>query len=141
MNENLNELREPRGAIVPLLIYGAVAVTGLLLSQFAFTAAARREIFKRDGYCCVICGATDHLEAAHIDHNRDNPNYNSPDNGLVMDAYCHMVDHIERAGHNGLIERHNEYAIQRCAERAYVSPEELEEIRLDWAMHTGQSST
>lgn len=129
--ENGISTEPERGAFVPLFIYGAMAVTGLLLSQFAFSNGVKRKILERDGFRCVVCGGTDHLEAAHIDHNRDNPKYNTPENGFTADPYCHLIDHIERAGHNGLIERHNEWAIERLAERAYVSPEELQDIRLN----------
>jgi hypothetical protein len=131
MNENLNKLREPRGAFVPLFIYGVMTGVGLLLTQFAFTRGVRNQILERDGYRCTVCGATDHLEAAHVNHNRDYPYYNSPDNGRTLDSYCHLIDHIERAGSNGLLPHHNEWAIQKLAERAYVSPEELEDIRLN----------
>lgn len=131
MNENLNELREPRGTIAPLFIYGIMAGVGLLLSQFAFSSGVRRQILERDGYRCTVCGATDHLEAAHLNHNRDYPGYNSPDNGVTLDPYCHLIDHIERAGQNGLILRHNEWAIEKLAQRAYVTPDELADIRLN----------
>lgn len=132
-----NLLQETRrGAIVPLFIYGAMAVTGLLLSQFAFSRGVRNEILKRDGYHCVICGATDHLEAAHIDHNRDNPKYNTAENGFTADSYCHLLDHIDRAGSNGLLPHHNEWAISKLAERAGISPEELLELRIDISFYT-----
>lgn len=127
-----NICTEPeRGRFAPLFFYGIMAGVGLLLSQFAFTSAVRRQILERDGYRCTVCGSTDHLEAAHINHNRDYPGYNTPENGRVLDSYCHLIDHIERAGNNGLLPHHNEWAIQKLAERAYVSPEELEDIRLN----------
>lgn len=131
MEGNVREPNTERGAIVPLLLCGVMAGVGLLLSQFAFTANVRRQIMERDGYRCTVCGSTTHLEAAHIDHNRDNPHYNSPENGRVLDSYCHLIDHIERAGHNGLLPRHNEWAIEQLARRAYVTPEELVDIRLN----------
>lgn len=120
-----------RGRFAPLFFYGVMAGVGLLLSQFAFSSGVRRQILERDGYRCTVCGSTDHLEAAHINHNRDYPGYNSPDNGVTLDPYCHLIDHIERAGQNGLILRHNEWAIEKLAQRAYVTPDELADIRLN----------
>ena len=128
----IQESTEPeRGRFAPLFFYGIMAGVGLLLTQFAFSNGVRKQILERDGYRCTVCGATDHLEAAHVNHNRDYPHYNSPDNGRTLDSYCHLIDHIERAGSNGLLPHHNEWAIQKLAERAYVSAEELEDIRLN----------
>ena len=128
----IQESTEPeRGRFAPLFFYGVMAGVGLLLTQFAFSNGVRKQILERDGYRCTVCGSTDHLEAAHINHNRDYPGYNTPENGRILDTYCHLIDHIERAGSNGLLPHHNEWAIEQLAQRAYVSPEELQDIRLN----------
>lgn len=120
-----------RGRFAPLFFYGVMAGVGLLLTQFAFTRGVRRQIWERDGGVCQVCGSTEHLNCAHWDHNRDNPWYNDPENGRLLCVADHLRDHIERAGSNGLLPHHNEWAIQKLAERAYVSAEELEDIRLN----------
>lgn len=123
MIENHNISTEPeRGAFVPLLIYGGLVATGLLLSQFAFTSRVRKQIFKRDGGRCVVCGSTEHLQAAHIDHNRDNPNYNNPKNGRMLCIADHLLDHIDRAGRNGLLPHQNDWAISML--KRQLNPDE-----------------
>lgn len=82
------------------------------IDGFAFSRGSRKKILARDNYQCVICGATDHLEAAHINHNRNNPNYNNPSNGRILCTEHHLEDHINRAGRNGLSKTHNNRAIK-----------------------------
>lgn len=106
-----------RGAVASLFLYGGLAVTGLLLSQFAFTRKVRQEIWKRDGGRCVECGTTQHLQCAHYDHNRDNPWYNDPDNGRLLCVKHHLEDHIDGAGSNGLLPHQNDYAIRTLQEK------------------------
>mgnify|MGYP000689217179 CR=1 FL=1 len=103
-----------------LLLYGGLAVTGLLLSQFAFTSRVREQILKRDGYKCVEEGNGEcigGLEASHLDHNRDNKWYNDPENGITLCTKHHYYQHIREEGRNGLIKKHNQYAIQKLKER------------------------
>lgn len=121
MESNVREPKTERGAIAPLFIYGVMAGVGLLLSQFAFTTGVRKQILERDGYHCVEEGngpCIGGLEASHIDHNRDNGAwYNNPDNGLTLCTRHHYYQHIREEGRNGLIKKHNEWAIQRLKER------------------------
>lgn len=121
MIENHNISTEPeRGAFVPLLVYGGLVATGLLLSQCAFTSRVRHQILERDGYKCVDAGdgpCVGGLEASHLDHNRDNPHYNDPSNGETRCTRHHYYQHIREEGHNGLIKKHNTWAIQKLKER------------------------
>jgi hypothetical protein len=81
--------------------------------DFAFSKKVRREMIERDGGCQWF--TDDHeggLEAAHTDHSRSNPNYNSLDNGQMLCTKHHRADHVERAGSNGLSFEHNNFAIK-----------------------------
>lgn len=51
------------------------------------------------------------LQAAHIDHDRSNPHYDDPDNGVLMTIDEHLKDHILREGENGLTKAGNKMAI------------------------------
>lgn len=84
----------------------AFAITG------AFSRKVRRKIWERDKGTCSICGSTDNLQCAHIDHNKSNPRYNDPSNGrLLCKIPCHLNDHINREGRNGLSKRQNQWSI------------------------------
>lgn len=83
----------------------------------AFSYFSRKEILERDGHACRECGSTDHLEAAHIDHNKRNKNYDDPQNGRTLCTEHHLQDHILRHGRNGLTRSQNEWAIERIQER------------------------
>lgn len=102
--KTIAEIALPIGAV----IFGSV---------FAFTPEVRYRMLERDKHRCVKCGATDHLECAHINHSRDNPNYNSLDNGRVLCTLDHYADHILREGHNGLSIKHNRMAIHSLWDR------------------------
>ena len=93
------------------IVLGAVA-----LSTGAFSKKSREVIKKRD-VVCTICGSTEHLEAAHIDHNRQNPRYDDPSNGRLLCTEDHLKDHILRHGRNGLPKEANLWAIERLKER------------------------
>lgn len=53
-----------------------------------FSRAVRRAIKERDGYACVVCGATSHLEVDHIVPAAIGGD-NSIDNGQVLCHDCH----------------------------------------------------
>ena len=84
---------------------------------FAFSSGSRQKILERDGYKCVVCGKTGCLDAAHKNHNRDNPDYNNPKNGKTLCVEHHLDDHKQNAGRNGLSKRHNDWAIDKLKER------------------------
>lgn len=98
------------------LIAGA-GLLALKISTNAFTKNVRKEILERDHYKCVVCGATDCLEASHIDHNRNSPNYNDPNNGKTLCTEDHYYDHIMRHGQNGLTPEQNKWAVQQLQRR------------------------
>lgn len=81
----------------PLLLLGGI----FLLSQFAFSKNVRKQIYNRDQGKSRWSDEPGE-EAAHILHNRDNPNYNTPENGRMLTKREHYLDHINRAGRNGL---------------------------------------
>ena len=83
----------------------------------AFSRGTRSKIVERDNHQCVVCGATDHLEAAHYDHNKNNPNYDNPNNGRTLCTQDHLLDHINRHGSNGITKRQNEWAIEQLKGR------------------------
>ena len=128
MIEGINKSTEPeRGRFAPLFFYGIMAGVGLLLSQFAFTRAVRRQIWERDGGVCQVCGSTEHLNCAHYDHNRDNPWYNDPENGRLLCELDHLREHEGSEGVNGLLPHQNDYAIMMLRQRLqyYVDPDIL----------------
>lgn len=111
----VNKSTEPeRGAVASLFLYGGLTVTGILLSQFAFTDAIRERILQRDNYTCVdqddeCLGG---IIASHINHDKHNRNYNSETNGVARCHYHEMMYHIDSEGHNGLNKKQNMDAIR-----------------------------
>lgn len=114
MNELNNISTEPeRGLISPLFLYGGILVTGLLLSQCAFSRRVRQEILERDGDCVDRDGnCAGNLIASHTNHNKRAKNYDSPDNGHARCNYHEMMYHIDSEGHNGLNRSQNMDAIR-----------------------------
>jgi hypothetical protein len=54
----------------------------------------RATVLERDGFACVSCGATDHLEAHHIVRWVDNPALRvEPENGATLCRLCHQNEH------------------------------------------------
>ncbi len=50
----------------------------------------RRAVLERDGYSCVICGSTEHIEADHIKPACKYPDlFLDPDNGQALCHNCH----------------------------------------------------
>lgn len=87
-----------------------IATIGTLAISLAFSRQSRKKIYERDRVCRV-CGSVSHLEAAHIDHNKSNPNYDDPSNGRLLCLPDHLEDHITREGRNGLTVPQNRWAI------------------------------
>lgn len=91
--------------------------TLLSISFLAFSRKSKRAIHERDNWQCVVCGREDCLEAAHIDHNRDNPRYDDPSNGRTLCTEDHLKDHVLRHGRNGLTKKQNLWAIEKLKSR------------------------
>lgn len=96
--------------IIHILILTAPALA------MAFSRKVRKIIYNRDNGKCVICDASDHVEAAHIDHTR-NAKYNEPRNGRLLCRLHHYLDHYYRGKSNGLLPHHNEYALNSLWDR------------------------
>lgn len=108
--------------------YKIATVIGVVaLSQGAFSWKSREIIKKRDG-TCVICGSTEHLEAAHINHDKTKPIYDDPSNGRLLCTEDHLKDHINRHGRNGLPKRTNERAIELIKQRLPTTVYQSEEV-------------
>lgn len=105
------------------LVLGAAA-----LSTGAFTRKARQQILERDKFKCVICGSTEHLEAAHIWHDKLNPQYNDTSNGRTLCTEDHLKDHINRHGRNGLTKKGNEKAIELIKQRLPTTIYDSEDV-------------
>lgn len=84
-----------------------------------FSKEVSREIKKRGGWRSEISGESGRLDAAHIDHSKSNPDYNSPENGVSMTIFEHLVDHVARHGKNGLPKPQNEWAIGKILYRFF----------------------
>lgn len=104
------------------LVLGAAA-----LSTGAFSWKSREIIKKRD-QVCKMCGSTEHLEAAHISHDKRKPNYDDPSNGRLLCTEDHLKDHILRHGRNGLTKVANEKAIELIKQRLPTTIYDSEDV-------------
>jgi hypothetical protein len=89
----------------------------LILINSAFSFKTKQKIKQRDGHKSVWSGETENLEAAHISHNKANPHYDHPSNGRILTTEEHLLDHINRAGRNGLTISQNNWAIKMLKKR------------------------
>jgi len=96
----------------PEVIHTSVNLLSLAPFFLAFSVASRQKIHERDNDACVMCGAVGGCECAHIDHNRDNSNYDDPSNGRLLCKRDHYLDHLHREGRNGLTRENNLFALQ-----------------------------
>ena len=106
-----------RESINKSLYFGGLVATSLFLSNFAFTRKIRQQIYKRDRSCQEPPPHNGGLEAAHYDHDKSNPDYNSPSNGRLLCTEHHLEDHVQNAGLNGLPESQNNWAISMIKKR------------------------
>lgn len=81
----------------------------------AFSFETREKIRQRDRVS-VESGSSRNLECAHWNHNRNNPKYNDPENGRLLTAREHYLDHWYRRD-NGLSDERNEEAVFSIWER------------------------
>jgi hypothetical protein len=104
---------------------GLMTISLLLLSGSAFTYEAKKEMLIRDNRRCVECDSEINLEASHYNHDKSKGNYDDISNGRILCTRCHLKDHIENRGKNGLTKDANNWAIERLKER--VSKQEAQE--------------
>jgi hypothetical protein len=99
-------------------ILSVTAIIGglYLLSQAAFSLRTKRIIYERD-VTCVNCNGTSYLSAAHIDHNKKNPRYDDASNGRLLCGPCHLQEHINREGRNGITVSQNRWGMARLLDR------------------------
>lgn len=85
----------------------------------ACSKKVRQQVKRRDGFKSVWSGKTENLNVAHISHNRDLPDYDTPENARTLTVAEHMWDHINRAGTEqlGLTESQNTWAIYQLWKR------------------------
>lgn len=109
----MNERFKLKEVVIPLATFGllSIALFG------AFSRKTKYEIHRRDGWRCVGCGSKYPLEASHFDHNKSNPEYDNPANGDTRCPTCHLKEHIEKAGKNGLSLETNDWAITQLLKR------------------------
>lgn len=88
-------------------------------AEMAFSKKTRGIIYERDGGKSVMSGSEVDLNAAHIDHDKSKWYYDSPSNGRLLTPVEHLTDHVTRAGHNGLKEHHNNWAIKLIRKKLY----------------------
>ena len=88
-------------------------------ARAAFSKDIRLEIGKRAGWASEQSGKSFHdghmVHAAHLNHDRLHPDYNSPSNGILLTVEEHLAQHVSargRAREIGLTEPGNEYAIK-----------------------------
>lgn len=112
-----NEQTRFHYGIVPLVI---APLAGFLLTSFS--DRVRKLIKQRDRSCQWPLEGDDdmhvgYLEAAHYDHSRSNPRYDTPENGQLLCTKHHQAQHIANAGHNGLTESQNNWAVDAIGKR------------------------
>lgn len=97
---------------------GLVITAGVFLASNAFSRAVRRQIWDRAGGVSELSGRSDWpRECAHYDHDRDNPDYNNPDNGILLLRNEHYMQHVDYEGSNGLDEDGNQWALEQIWDR------------------------
>lgn len=85
----------------------------MTMLTMAFSRETRDIILERDGYMSVESGDTNHLEAAHYNHDKKNPLYDHPSSGRTLTRREHYLDHYKRHadGTLGLTRFQNRWAL------------------------------
>lgn len=103
-----------------------VTIASLVAFGMAFSVATRKAIGQRDKWHCQEegCDASfqngDMVHAAHKDHNKNNPLYDSAETGEILCVEHHYQQHLNARGHavedlGMTCEQANEYAIRKLA--------------------------
>lgn len=105
--------------------FGFLAISLIALSTAAFSREIKKRMLDRDDGHCTECDSDVNLEASHYNHDKNNDDYNNLDNGRILCTRCHLKDHIENKGKNGLTEEANNWAIEKLKGR--VAKQETQE--------------
>lgn len=108
------------------LILSLLAASAPLIFGLPFSWNVAKQIRKRDRNRSAQSGNTGKLEAAHINHNQRNKNYDDPSNGRLLTTTEHYLDHYYRHGRNGLTKSQNIWALKQIWER--LTDEEKESL-------------
>lgn len=104
----------------PILVAGGIASLALTLS--AFSPSSREVIKNRAGGKSELSGLGTEdghiMHAAHLNHDKTNPNYDDPRNGVYLTVTEHYQQHLDARGKAreiGLNEHANEWAINKLS--------------------------
>lgn len=105
-------------------------------SLIAFSEGTRKEVGRNNRWTCERCGRKFSegwvIHICHYDHDKNNPKYDSPENGWCGCVQCHLRSHIEEAGRNGLNQSQNNWAIHEL--------ETTQPRTYEWLRKNGRSS-
>lgn len=109
-----------------IFISGLGLLASTLLS--AFSRNTRNAIGQRaSGYDEVTGRKLTQFEAAHLNHNRNSPEYDDPENGLAVNAITHAW--IESVNEDdGLTSAARTWAISQILSRAKPTKEDVEQF-------------
>lgn len=99
----------------------------------AFSLGVRKQVGTANHWTCERCGKrfVDGwvVHVCHYDHDKRNPKYDDPTNAWLGCVACHLLDHITRAGTNGLTLQQNNYGIHKL--------ENTQQRTVDWQRKHG----
>ena len=105
-------MHESEKRLHPEVIISLSALGILVISTLAFSRKTRNIIKERDHNQSAWSGETGDLEAAHINHSRDNPEYDDASNGRMLKSREHYIDHYNRHERNGLTSYQNLWSLR-----------------------------
>lgn len=88
------------------LLFAMCIPTFMQFSTATIESIRARDMDKEGRSVCKLCRtiiATGHGHVAHINHNKNAANYDNKSNGRVLCETCHYIDHVNRAGRNGVM--------------------------------------
>lgn len=117
-------------------LIGTIAIfASLELSKWAFSKRTRDAIKDRarranNGVLASeLSGRSDMpCECAHLSHDRNDPNYDKPSQGIYLTIEEHLNQHIQEEGRNGLSIEHNRWSIAQLQRRL----DQWKEDQKDW---------
>ena len=89
--------RNSSGGLEGLVIKSSKATKKRRRMVLKLDADARQRVFERDNFACMRCGKKENLNWAHVLSRRDISLRWEADNGMTLDAGCHMFWHHQPA--------------------------------------------